>query len=150
MKKGKKRVSILLCGMILLSSVVMSACSNQAEPQQGEEKSTSAANVNPAGEFPICKEPITIQVGIIQNANVEDFDSNALTLWYEEKGNFDLQFEYFPAKLTEAQQKLEIMVASGGELPEVLIGFEASEESVLNYGIQGAVIPLNSYIEEYG
>jgi putative aldouronate transport system substrate-binding protein len=113
--------------------------------------SETAANVNPPGEFPICKEPIDIQVGIIQNATVEDYETNLLTKWYEEKGNFKLKFDFFPSAGAEARNKLEVMVASGGALPEVIIGFSflLSDETILSYGTEGAIIPLNDYYDNW-
>ena len=127
---------LLLCASLLLMQPLALA--------------SGADNVNPAGVFPICKEPVTITVGIPQHTNVQDFDTNALTLWYEEMGNFNLEFEYFPSNLVDARQKLAVMAAAGSKLPDVLIGFELSEETVLYYGQEGTFIPLEDLMEEYG
>jgi putative aldouronate transport system substrate-binding protein len=123
--------------LVLICMLAVSACAD-------------ASNVNPAGEFPICKEPITITVGLPQNTNVEDFETNAQTLWYEEMGNFNLEFEYFPSNTTDARQKLAVMIAAGSELPDVLIGFELSEETVLYFGQEGVFLPLDELMDEYG
>jgi putative aldouronate transport system substrate-binding protein len=88
-------------------------------------------------------------VAIPQIPQVESFEDNALTRWYEEKGNFKLQFDLFPSALVEARQKVEIMIGAGGDLPETLVGFNFSEESVLNMGIEGAAIPLNDYYKNW-
>ncbi|MDL2232697.1 extracellular solute-binding protein [Ruminococcaceae bacterium OttesenSCG-928-L11] len=170
--RARQLVSILLA--VLMVAGCLAGCGQGGTSQTGTPSSTapstgstagaaspssaapeltgSAANVNPPGEFPICKEPITIRVGIPQNANVENYETNKVTLWYQEKGNFTLEFDLFPTKGSEAQQKLEIMIASGGELPEALIGFGGtiSEEAVLSYGLEGAVLPLNDYIDTWG
>lgn len=143
-----KRFSAAILCIVLV--VMVTACmktpattDTQGNVSQGTTAApTTASNVTAPGEFPICKEKIEIKVGIVQDPNVEDYDTNKLTKWYEEKGNFDLVFEMFPSK--DAQQKLEVMIASGGELPEVLIGFTLSEEAILTYGSQGILLPLNS------
>jgi putative aldouronate transport system substrate-binding protein len=105
--------------------------------------------VNPPGVFPICKNPITIQVGIPQNVNVENYETNKATRWYEEKGNFKLVFELFPTNQAEARQKVELVMAANGDLPETLIGFSFSEEAMLNMWLEGFALPLNSYYDNW-
>jgi putative aldouronate transport system substrate-binding protein len=130
--------------------MLLSACGKEKADSVGTNVAVDfTANVNPPGVFPISKAPVEIIVGMQQNANIEDIETNALTKWYEEKGNFDLRFDFFPSAGTEARNKLEIMVASGGVLPEVLIGFNVSEETLLNYGTEGAIIPLNEYYDKW-
>ena len=164
-----KRAGFLLMALLVASSVLAGCAqntdqsqtnespgaSNPSSPNQGSsgnnEATGTAANVNPPGVFPICKEPITIKVGTPQNSNVENYETNKLTLWYQEKGNFTLEFIYFPTNSAEAQQKLDVMIASGSELPEVLIGFAGtiSEETLLRYGMEGVAIPLNDYYDNW-
>jgi putative aldouronate transport system substrate-binding protein len=143
---------VLLCAAVFL----FAACGNDKKAPAGTGTvagtavtAEAVAKVNPPGEFPISKEPIEIRVGIVQNANVENYETNALTKWYEEKGNFKLHFDFFPSSISEARSKLEVMVASGGELPEVLIGFNVTEETILNYGSEGAILPLNAYYDKW-
>ncbi|MDR3174730.1 MAG: extracellular solute-binding protein [Treponema sp.] len=148
-----KSLRILCTIMVFFAVLVLIiACGkNENTSQAAQGGSGTAANVNPPGEFPICKEPIDIQVGIIQNATVENYETNLLTKWYEEKGNFKLRFDFFPSSGSEARNKLEVMVASGGTLPEVLIGFTTflSDETILSYGTEGAIIPLNAYYDKW-
>jgi putative aldouronate transport system substrate-binding protein len=145
-----KAVKILYMGTILCAVLTLITTCGKNVSQTDRIGSGSAANVNPPGEFPICKEPVDIQVGIIQNATVEDYETNLLTKWYEEKGNFNLKFDFFPGSGSEARNKLEVMVASGGTLPEVLIGFSVlSDETILSYGTEGAIIPLNDYYDKW-
>jgi putative aldouronate transport system substrate-binding protein len=144
MRKGEGFWTI---GMLALTLLAIAGC-GKGGMAKGEE-SVTAKNVNLPGEFPICKEPITIQVGIRQDTTVEDYATNSLTKWFEEKGNFKLNFDLFSANVTEARQKVEIMVAAGGDLPEVLVGFSFSEETILNMGLEGAAIPLNDYYQNW-
>ncbi|MDR2483203.1 MAG: extracellular solute-binding protein, partial [Treponema sp.] len=145
-----KYTRIMVWGIVLclLFSVLTGCAKGGSAAKTG---GAAAANVNLPGEFPICKEPIDIQAGIVQNATVENYETNALTKWYEEKGNFKLRFDFFPSALSEARNKLEVMVASGGTLPEALIGFSTSlsDETILNYGAEGSIIPLNDYYDKW-
>jgi hypothetical protein len=101
---------------------------------------TARANVKPPGEFPICKEPITIQVGIAPSAFVEDYETDDHTVWFKEKRNFKLNFDLFSANVTEARE-------GRGDGRRRRGGF--TEEGILNMGMEGAVIPLNDYYEHW-
>ncbi|MCL2832306.1 MAG: extracellular solute-binding protein [Treponema sp.] len=143
------RFSIIFLLLVLAAAMVFAGGSNQQTTAAGVS-SSSAANVNPPGVFPICKTPITIKVGVPQNTNVENFDTNKLTLWYEEKGNFTLNFELYPSNGAEARQKVELIMASGGaDLPEVLIGFGFTEDGMLKMGQDGFALNLTSYYKDW-
>jgi putative aldouronate transport system substrate-binding protein len=100
-------------------------------------------NLNLPGTFPINKQKVSLRIGIEQNAMVENWETNWMTRQIEEKGNYDLSFEIYPAG--EMNQKLELMVMAGGiDLPDVLLGtFDLA--SITKYGQAGMVIPLNAY-----
>ncbi|MCL2832288.1 MAG: extracellular solute-binding protein [Treponema sp.] len=120
--------------------------------QQGVQQtavSDSAANVNAPNVFPICKSPITLNLGIPQNSSpVENYDTNYYTLLLEEKGNLKLNFDIYPNG-SPGTEKLMVMIAGGGVLPEVLVGFNFSEETMLQLGTEGVAIPLNSYYDKW-
>lgn len=106
----------------------------------------SDPNLNKPGEFPICKETVTLSIGLSKSDKVEDYDTNKMTLALEEKGNFDLQFEYYPSG-SEATQKVELMLSAGGkDLPDVLL-VGLSDKSTALYGEGGFFVPMNDYIE---
>lgn len=69
-----------------LGATVLSGC--------GEKKNVATTtneayvmdeNLNPPGEFPVCKEKITLTVGIPKDALVTDYDENLYTKALEEK-----------------------------------------------------------------
>ena len=148
----KKKVSNwyrLLAGLIILAGAfTLIAAGGRDSGSSAMAASAAAENVNPPGVYPICKTPITINVGLVPNATVESYTDNALTKYWEEKGNFKLVFENFTP--SDARDKLSVMVNSGTTLPEVLVGFGLSEITVLQYGSQGAILPLNKYIDSLG
>jgi putative aldouronate transport system substrate-binding protein len=100
-------------------------------------------NLNAPGTFPINKKKVALRIGIEQNAMVEDHETNWMTRQLEEKGNYDLSFEVYPAG--EMRQKLELMVMAGGaDLPDILIGgFDLA--AITKYGQAGMIIPTNVY-----
>lgn len=108
---------------------------------------TASSNLNPPGEFPICKEKVTLTVGLSKSDKVEDYETNKMTLALEEKGNFDIQFQYYSSNGSEATQKVELMISAGGkDLPDVLL-MGLSDKSTAIYGEGGFLVPLNNYIE---
>lgn len=161
MKKfpGIRRGTVLLLVICMIAS--LTACSSKKSSEGETKESSNAATgtenntqktaaeddgiLNPLGEFPICKEKITLTIGIPQSVNVEDYETNKFTKYLEEKANVDLQFVAFPSK--DAGQKLEIMIASGGELPDMLMGFGLKDAAIYNYGSQGYIVPLNEYYQ---
>jgi putative aldouronate transport system substrate-binding protein len=137
---------MLILGLTLLGGTVF------AGGQSGRTTGSSSIsryqrdpNLNPPGTFPINKNTVPLTIGIEQNAMVEDFETNWMTRQVEEKGNYDLTFELYPAG--ETHQKLELMVMAGGaDLPDVLMGGEGFNlTSITRYGQAGMLVPLNDY-----
>jgi putative aldouronate transport system substrate-binding protein len=123
----------------------LSQGATREETEQQGRGGVSTSNINAPGVFPICKEPITLTVGIRPDPNVENYETNALTKYYEEKGNFSLQFELFSGSGADANQKLQVMAASDVVLPEVLINFGLSDQIVTRLGEDGIILPLDDY-----
>lgn len=159
---GKALIFVLICCIALCAcgtgtSKVDGKQENKttAADQSGSDNQIASAdqsdyhsNINPPGEYPVCKEKITMRIGIVQDSNVEDYETNYLTKLYEEKTNMDLVFDVYPN--IEAEQKLQVMVASQSDLPEIITGIKLNDMTVLSFSEQGAIIPLNDLIEKYG
>lgn len=111
--------------------------------QQGWQRDP---NLNPLGEFPICKETVSLKIGMPQMAAVENFETNWQTLQLEEKGNFDLSFEMYAGD--EIVQKIELMIVAGGnDLPDVIMHGLGGQANLVKYGQAGMILPLNDYYE---
>ena len=82
----KKRIQMLLC-LLLCLAFTAPALAWEGDP-----------NLNPPGELPICKEKVTLSIGVAGNPNVIDFETNRMTQMLEEEGNFDLNFVTFTVK----------------------------------------------------
>ena len=106
--------------------------------------------VAPGGEFPIVNQKITLKVLIFPDANVTDYVDNEFTKWLEEKTNIHLDITLAPLDQTEADQKLNAILASG-DLPDIIIGWRTMTlDRQLALADQGLIVPINDYIDKYG
>lgn len=140
-----------------------SDASQSSQTSEALEVSTSAAESSqqtkeaaPADEFehdlllnelgvdPVCKEKITLTVGIKQDLNVEDYNTNHTTQLIEEATGVDLEFIIFPAK--EADQKLQMMVTGGETLPDIIM-WGVNDAQAQLWGEEGFLLPLEEYFE---
>lgn len=134
----KKLVSILalITAMLLCVPVLADSASLVTDPLANEPGST-----------PIVKEPVTLSMAVQQSTNVLDYEENYTTKWMEEMTGVHIDYELFPA--TDAETKLDLLVNSGSELPDILT-FGLSDTRVYNYGQAGILIPLNEYYDRLG
>lgn len=104
-----------------------------------------AEDLNPVGTYPIAKETTVLTILMQQDVLVEDYDTNAFTLWVEETCNVDLQFELLPAG-TDGTDKLALMLSSGQALPDIInMGMTTLQDYI--YGSAGIFIDLTDYYE---
>jgi len=98
------------------------------------------------GVYPIWtgSEPYVLTVLVKPDPQVTDWDDNTFTKWVEEKCGVDLQFEFLPD--VEPKQKLNIMIQTGEELPDVIC-FGLSVAEAYTYGDAGALVNLQPYFE---
>jgi len=111
-------------------------------------RAPDADNVNPRGVFPVVKNPTQLTFAMAANAKIEDYDTNQYTLYVEENTGVDIIFEFLPGG-NETLQKAMLMFASS-DLPDVFVGVNFPDVTILDYGTQGMIIPLNDLIEIYG
>jgi putative aldouronate transport system substrate-binding protein len=131
-------------------NVSSSSNDNSKEDEKTEEKSeekTGSVEVAPPGQFPIVSEKVTLNVLMGGTTQVEDFNTNEFTKWYEEKTNVQAVFEVLPVQ--GGDDKLNLILASG-DYPDILMSTGLTASQIMLYGSQGMFIPLNDYIEEYG
>lgn len=104
---------------------------------------------SPAGQFPIVTEPVTLKILLYSTEQVSDFNKNAYTQWLEEKTGIDLEVELVSGSATDAQTKLNLVLASG-DLPDILMGFQMTPSLVAQQGAQGTFVALNDLMAKYG
>lgn len=127
----KTRIAKRLLAMVFCVALAGTgtACSNDKQSDAPVQK----AQLNEPGTFPISKEKITLTIGVEQNQNVQDWETNALTKELEEKANVDLKFEIFPA--ADAASKISARIASQTKLPDILALGTTSLEPYIDTGI---------------
>jgi putative aldouronate transport system substrate-binding protein len=135
-------------GYVLLTAVlvlVMSAC--QEKKSVGETVSVTAP-----GQLPIVTEPYTVNLVVMRYGQVEDYVNNSYTKAVEKATGLTLNIEVYPQG-AEGAQKLEVLVASGGKLPDAFMGSDIfgqnSQLNIYRHAQNGVFIQLDSLIEKY-
>ena len=168
----KKRIALFLA--IALVAAGITGCSDssaKAEPETEAAKTeavqaatTAAATAAAAaeseektglselGELPIVKDGSkTLTIGLMQNSLTEDYETNEYTKWLEEQTGIDLTFKYFSSNLDEAVTQLNLMIAGGEKLPDILYGMAGFEKSLMyELGEDGYFVDLKDYFDKYG
>lgn len=99
------------------------------------------------GSFPICSEPVKLTVGLPDSTRVEDWETNLTTQLLLERGNFDLDFVTYDS--SDYMTKINLMVMGGGsELPDVLFLPTGKDDTVFQWAMEGAIIPLTEYYND--
>ena len=163
----KRIVAILLC--LALGVGCIAGCQNTTPTAAPTTKPTTAPTQAPTnkteapteteeptdakpelGILPLTTEKKTIRVGIPTNMLVEDYDTNAYTVWLEEQTGVDIEFVYFSSNSTERNTQLNLMVASATEkLPDILLGMDLAASLRNELGEDGYLLDLTDYFENY-
>lgn len=93
-------------------------------------------------EAPAERETLTILMS--DDSLVTDFKDNAFTKYLEDAMNVNLEFILLPQ--SEASNKLQIMIASGEKLPDI-INMNLDIATTYAYAQAGAIRPLDEYYE---
>ncbi len=146
-----KKILALLLAAIMLFSLV--ACGGGTETPVDQDQPTTQVDEAPYnGEMPIVKpddEPVTIEIGIVSEPNVTDYENNAFTNWLEETTGINLTFRQFMDHSNAATQ-VALMVASGERLPDIILRFGSiDKQQGESYGVDGYFAPLTEYFEKY-
>ncbi|SEC29500.1 carbohydrate ABC transporter substrate-binding protein, CUT1 family [Paenibacillus sp. GP183] len=145
-----KKMTIIACLIILFGAVFLSGCQDNKSADSSQNSNApgnSTSSVNPAGQFPITNDKTTLKVMVPENSVVKDFSTNEFTKYLEEKTNIHIDWEIIPSK--SASEKLNL-VLSGGDYPDVIMGFGVSNTQQMIYGSQGIFLPMNKMIDKYG
>ena len=138
----KKLLALILC-LVMVASL-FAACGGDEEGGLKEQSGTKPSEQAVAGNE-TWPEDLTLTIGLPLSANVEDYDTNAYTLWLEEETGFDLEFITFQSSATDYKAQLSTMLATGDELPDVLWNFNVGQGAYEEYGASGYFIDLAPY-----
>ena len=162
----KKLIALFLCLVMVLGLV---ACSAKEEtkveeptPEVAETKEPEATpeevvpekpeEVAPElGTLPLVSEETTITIGLPQQATTEDYETNEYTKWLEEQTGLNLDFVYFSSDSSEMVTQLNLMIAGGETLPDILWGMKGVDAALMyELGEDGYLVDIKDYFTDYG
>lgn len=136
---GSKR-SMLLLVLVLVCSLIFSACSSNSEPKtEGGSGGTS-------------EKPVTLKVEVFDRGNSPagyTITDNYWTKWIGENfgkpNNIDVKF--VPVPRSEEVEKLNVLMASGSDVPDIVFTYDSS--TFYRYAQQGGLTDLSELIEQH-
>ena len=96
--------------------------------------------------FTVAEEKPVVTIAVADTTNVEDFNTNVMTLKLEEACDVDIEFVVYPG--TDYNTKINMMIMSGGtELPDALF-VTPSDAELLSWIESGMLVPLTEYYDD--
>ena len=105
------------------------------------------------GEFPIVKEgEVTLRIGMFQEANVTSYayGENDFTTYLQDRSGITIEFDRLGANGSEAITQIQLRIATGETLPDIVLNSGPSRLDCWDYMEDGIIVPLNDLIENYG
>lgn len=100
-----------------------------------------------ANTFPVSEDRIEIKATVFgARTEIIDWDTNDVTLWWEDKLNADIVWTIIP---TATAAEMVTATMASGDLPDVMFG-GLNKDTIVAYGAQGYLLPLNDLIEKWG
>ncbi|MBP1990334.1 extracellular solute-binding protein [Paenibacillus eucommiae] len=147
----KKRNWLYMVAVLTLILTVI-GCQKKEASTEVKPAGNAESNMTEPGQYPIVKKPeppITIAISKGSIAGIIDMNTNDATKWLEKKTNLNFEFNIGPEDPTEYQQKVNLMLASNTDLPDVFL-HGLGVDQISTYGQQGTFLALNDYIDKYG
>ena len=138
------KLALLLMVLCIAISPLAAGGGGQQTPRG--PAANSAAIVTRPGQLPIVTEPITITLGMRQNVNVHNYDTNYLTLWLQQQTGIRTNFHLFSSVTADSNTQFELMVSAGERLPDIMTF--APGDWIL-HGDNGVFIDLNPYFRDW-
>ena len=130
----KKTLSTVLALLMLFSMGAVS----MAEGQD--------SFVNAPGTFPIVNEDYTLTIFIASDPDVISYKENHLTRYLEQLTGINLEFVTYSKQ--DAPTKLDLLVNSGSELPDIILAEGIDRQRIANYADAGVLVPLDAYFDK--
>lgn len=154
MKRLLSMILIVVFCMLLFMTGCAKTSGKEESKTSGNSTQTASisdkeeSNLTSPGTFPIVKEKETLKVWSSPPSWIGDLSDNWFTKYFEEKTN--VHIEWIRANMEEHWDKLNLVLASQSDLPEVFMSWGITPSQQITYGSQGVFIPLNDLIEKYG
>ncbi|BCG60913.1 extracellular solute-binding protein [Paenibacillus sp. URB8-2] len=141
MEKGKsrfKQYSKLMIPLTLSASLLLSACSNS-------DATTDAGGAS--------TEKVKLKVEVFDRGNSPSgmtISDNYMTNYVQE--NFgtpnNIEIEYVPVPRSEETQKLNVMMASANDVPDIVFTYDSG--TFYRYATQGGLTDVTELLDQYG
>ena len=142
MQKWKKTWALLLS--ISLIFTMLAGCGSSSDKPAAEAGQSNVENLNREG-YPIVKEAITLTM-MGQDVGMQNWTDMDFFKKMEEKTGVKFQFQNAPLESFDTKRNL---VFASGEYPDVFFSGLLKSSDEVNYGAQGALIPLEGLLEQY-
>lgn len=154
----KEKMTKRMLGCLLAALLFLAGCSsggtensNTQGSSSSESMSTASKDKSPEAEpvtFPL-KEKQTLTAFVITPfaGSNGDYQDNWVTSILEEQENIRIDFQTC-ASGEDGKTKLNLLMASGDTLPDILLATKWTKAETMLYGQQGLIIPLNDYLED--
>ncbi|MDG0809226.1 extracellular solute-binding protein [Cohnella rhizosphaerae] len=150
----KKKFTAYAAALLALT-MLLAGCSGskngnaESSASAGASASSSASdNFNAPGTLPVVKNQETLTVWASPPSWVGDLNENWFTKYFEEKTN--IKINWVRANMEDYRDKLNLLLASNTDLPDVILSWGISNAQQIAYGSQGLFLPLNELIDKYG
>lgn len=138
-----KKLIALLLAITMICSLALTGCGTS----KSEETEAPVVEVADATN-PVSEDPVVLSVWIPDNTRIEDFNTNDMTLWLEEQGNFDLQISVIPSSDFKTKVNMALTVGAIEDLPDVIIGTSFGASNVLEWAYAESILPLTEYYND--
>ncbi len=151
-----KRQVITIIAVIMLLSVMLGACSNQAKPES-TPKATDAGQPSATDDsdmignmykqgYPVVKDKVTLKIAAMRSpAHTKPFDELKYVQALEELTNVHIDWQEVAQGSWDEKKNLMLV---GGNLPDAfMLGITKDDE--MTYGEQEVFIPLENLIDEW-
>ena len=150
LKEEVKMTCTVRNSLVLLLALMLAAAGATAAFASGEEETAAAmGELSPPGVVPIFEEPVTMTAFVSYTRTILDFEANEMTKWMEEQTNIHWEWDAVNSS-EDAKAKFTLVMNSGAELPDMMMGMSITNDEKHLYGSQGLFIPLNDIIDEHG
>ena len=136
----KNRFLILLAGLLVLAATAFAT----GAPEQ--PAAAAAVKVNPPPTFPIVAEKITLRG--FGRLDPQHGPWDKMTLWIDHEARTNIHIEWETPGQDNVQERKNLILASG-DLPDFFIKTVLSDSDLIQYGSDGALIPLEPYMERW-
>ncbi|MDR2040128.1 MAG: extracellular solute-binding protein [Bacteroidales bacterium] len=142
-----KKWNIVILLTIMIPIVFFVSCDEKNETPNTAAMTESLMNMD--SKYPVTKNRYDLEMLIPSNVNVIDYATVEQTLFMEKLTNIHINFTVVP--LNDINQKLNVLLNSGGKLPDVFWGCNGFFllERMQGFGENGLVQPLNDLLDKY-